>query len=156
LLNNITESINLCVGFFLPVEKLASGGLPEGSDHAESGISIVTSPVARIHYDEYLAFIKAVDIMMTPLERIGNPGKLPRDPASALSRTEHSLGCTPWMPKKASCYAVITAVRVCVEVAVSDRLAVGVIGVAAALSVWRPGPPDGAASRWGYRAAPAR
>ena len=44
---------------------------------------------------------------------------------------------------------IISAVRVCVEVAVSDRLAVGVIGAAAALSVWRLGPPDGAASRWG-------
>jgi hypothetical protein len=48
------------------------------------------------------------------------------------------------------------AVRVYVEVAVSDRLAVGIIGVAAALSVWRLDRQTELPTDGGYRAAPAR
>ena len=49
-----------------------------------------------------------------------------------------------------------TAVRVRIEVAVSDRLAVGVIGAVAALSAWRLGRQTELLADGGYLAAPAR
>jgi hypothetical protein len=81
--------------------------------------------------------------------------------ADTPRRTDH-----PFLHRRSQVFRILdeaprTAVRVCAEVAVSDHLAVGVIGAAtggppAALSVWRLGRQTELLADGGYLAAPAR
>ena len=76
LLDDIADLIYLRAEFFLPVQEIAAGGLPDGGDHVISYVAFVAHPVARVKCEKCPGFTQAVRVMPAPVHRVGNP----RDP----------------------------------------------------------------------------
>ena len=73
LLDDVANLVDLLVEFFLPVQKLAMGGFPDGREHVVADVSLIADPVAGIKCQKDPGFTQAIGVVPASVDRVRDP-----------------------------------------------------------------------------------
>ena len=98
-LDDGANSIDGTVEGLLPIEQFALPGLLDWRDHLSADIAFVARPVAGIESGEHTGFIQAEHVVVSSLDRIGDPREFAVEGAHDLNVHARGLVLTRVQPR---------------------------------------------------------